>query len=316
MIFNKKYLVTIIVFVSSLCLGYLGYSQFENYKYKEALKDEKVRSMFLEISSLRQTVDELRFDNDGKIDDLKKKLSAEEEIRKSIEQERSSQQKLSQEKILILEKTLSETTSTKDFSSIIKKWNPLVVYLDCSFDTNSTATYGTTGSGVLLKLNNSPLRVLTNRHVLVGNGLYDLNFCKIKLPEVDSEIVVSGGQAEVSVSKYDWGVLDIVNPTSETNSIPFDSMTFCGQKPSLGDEIVVLGYPGIGSKNSVTATEGIISGFDGDYFITSAKVEQGNSGGAAILLKNDCFLGIPTYASLGEVESLARILDIWKVITK
>ena len=106
------------------------------------------------------------------------------------------------------------------------------------------------------------------------------------------------------------------NPDKNIKTIASSFLNFCEQKPNLGDGVVVLGYPGIGSTNSVTATEGIISGFDGDYFITSAKVEQGNSGGAAILSKEDCLLGIPTYASLGQVESLARILDIWTIITK
>ncbi len=60
----------------------------------------------------------------------------------------------------------------------------------------------------------------------------------------------------------------------------------------------------------MTVTEGIISGFDENYFITSAKVEQGNSGGAAISLKNNCYLGTPTFSTKGNLESLARILDV------
>ena len=87
----------------------------------------------------------------------------------------------------------------------------------------------------------------------------------------------------------------------------------CTRKPSVGDSVVILGYPSIGSRTSVTATEGIIAGYDGNYFITSAKVEQGNSGGAAILVKDNCLLGIPTFAQVGKVESLARILDIGTV---
>ena len=61
-------------------------------------------------------------------------------------------------------------------------------------------------------------------------------------------------------------------------------------KPSLGDEIVVLWLPvaSVQEKVGLTATEGIVSGFDGNYFITSAKVEQG-TGGAAILLKDTAF---------------------------
>ena len=70
-----------------------------------------------------------------------------------------------------------------------------------------------------------------------------------------------------------------------------------------------MGYPSIGSQTDITATEGIISGYDGNYYVTSAKVERGNSGGAAVALKDNCYLGIPTFVQVGDIESLARILD-------
>ena len=53
-----------------------------------------------------------------------------------------------------------------------------------------------------------------------------------------------------------------------------------------------------------------MSGFESNYFVTSAKVERGNSGGTAVLLKNNCFLGVPTFVQSGALESLARILDV------
>ena len=84
----------------------------------------------------------------------------------------------------------------------------------------------------------------------------------------------------------------------------------CAENPQIGDEVVILGYPGVGSKDSVTATEGIISGFDGDFYITSAKIERGNSGGAAVHVEDNCLLGIPTLTIAGRVESLARILKL------
>lgn len=68
-------------------------------------------------------------------------------------------------------------------------------------------------------------------------------------------------------------------------------------------------------ERSIAVTEGIISGFEGNYFITSAKVEHGNSGGAAIHVRNNCLLGLPTFAQVGYIESLARILDIRTVIS-
>ena len=83
---------------------------------------------------------------------------------------------------------------------------------------------------------------------------------------------------------------------------------------NIGDKIVVLGYPAIGTEGGITATEGIISGIEKNYYVTSAKIDHGNSGGAAILVKDDCYLGIPTWANPGSIESLARILKYSFVI--
>ena len=89
----------------------------------------------------------------------------------------------------------------------------------------------------------------------------------------------------------------------------------CDVLPDLGAKILIIGYPTIGSQTDVTVTDGIISGFDGNYYITDAKVDHGNSGGAAIDLKNDCYLGIPTWSESGSFESLARILK-WQTFLK
>jgi S1-C subfamily serine protease len=69
-----------------------------------------------------------------------------------------------------------------------------------------------------------------------------------------------------------------------------------------------LGYPFIGTSDNVTVTSGVISGIEQDYYVTDAKIDHGNSGGAAILTKNDCWLGIPSAAAVGSIESLGRIL--------
>jgi hypothetical protein len=85
-------------------------------------------------------------------------------------------------------------------------------------------------------------------------------------------------------------------------------MNVCSDDVVVGDKLVVLGYPAIGTRDGITATEGIISGIEDEYYVTSAKIDHGNSGGAAILIKNDCYLGIPTWSDSGSFESLGRIL--------
>jgi hypothetical protein len=89
------------------------------------------------------------------------------------------------------------------------------------------------------------------------------------------------------------------------------SATYC-KSTSIGDHISILGYPGVGG-SSLTATDGIISGFETDegtrFIKTSAKIEHGNSGGVAIK-DSGCILGIPTFVETGKAESIGRILDL------
>ena len=85
----------------------------------------------------------------------------------------------------------------------------------------------------------------------------------------------------------------------------------CGET-QIGEKVFVFGYPSVGG-DSLTVTDGIVAGVENDgstrYYKTSAKIEHGNSGGAAIL-ENACFLGIPTLAIRGSIESLAYILPL------
>lgn len=78
----------------------------------------------------------------------------------------------------------------------------------------------------------------------------------------------------------------------------------------IGDEIVVLGYPFAGG-NYLIVTEGIISGYDGDfYLITSAKIDRGSSGGGAFSKSRGCLVGMPTFVIKGDMESFARLINM------
>ena len=309
----KNIIIFILLFlVSSVFYIYFNYQGivFENKEIQNTLLAQNK-----EISLLKEEIDFLRFESDGKVDEIKKKLEQEELLRKAVNLKRETQDQIAQQKISNLEEQISLANTLPAMSSIIKEWQPIVVYVECDFQlSNSGIHYETTGSGVVIKFDDLPVKVITNRHVLTGPAFYNLDSCKVKFPETNSEFLVSIDDIAFSISEYDWGTLDINNPDDNLNKITSTFPKLCDQKPVLGDEMVVLGYPGIGSKNGTTATEGIISGFDGSYFITSAKVDQGNSGGVAIIQKESCLLGIPTYASLGQVESLARILDIWTIV--
>lgn len=200
-------------------------------------------------------------------------------------------------------------------STIIAKWRPAVVYIECNFRYANTGNIISTnaGSGMVISDGDELTIVLTNKHIVSNEKGYVANECNIMFPDYDKVYKAintypnSDNQIRTS-NKLDATILLINYPDSYVKKISSGVAT-CTQKASIGDEVVILGYPTIGSQYDITATRGIVSGYDGDYYITDAKIEHGNSGGAAILVKDNCYLGIPTYVLAGEVESLARILD-------
>ena len=206
----------------------------------------------------------------------------------------------------------AQETNNNDLASIVKKWRPSIADIECIFTKSGTNQVYLTqgGSGFLLKA--SDTFVITNRHVLFDSEKYAPSVCTVSLPDDSKEeIAIPYGDNRIGFdASIDFGRIVIPNPPFFMALNASNWLPLCRVKAAIGDEVVILGYPGIGSKNDITATEGIISGYDGDYYITSAKVEHGNSGGAAILVKDNCYLGIPTSVEVGTVESLARILRV------
>ena len=312
---------------------YIAAKKIEKYKNKiiiqENILEYAVDALSVQQEELEKIKEELNIAQKGldkKTKDLEKTITAEtknleEKIKQAemksaaVESARTAREESAQNKISALEEKISQT-KTYSLSSIISNWRPLIANVECQFRYSDTGRLyqKSSGSGIAIKFGNTPSAILTNKHVLFDNNGYGADSCSAKL--LDSDETLSSSDIRSSAKEYDLGYIYINNPSDYFKNLTSNFPALCSQKPSLGDEIVVLGYPSIGSKNNLTATEGIVSGFDGNYFITSAKVEQGNSGGAAILLKDNCLLGIPTFVTLGKVESLARILDIWTAVEK
>ncbi|HEY4514935.1 MAG TPA: serine protease [Candidatus Paceibacterota bacterium] len=189
-------------------------------------------------------------------------------------------------------------------ATVAGKWNGKVARLACQF-----GGYSQTGSGTLFSDSiKSQVFILTNKHVVTGTSGELANSCRVILPGNNNEIVVSKSGINL-ISNLDLANLALTPDSSLlANSAPVSSV--CGYKAETGTKIIVMGYPVVGSADSVTVTEGIISGYDGGYYTTSAKVERGHSGGAVISVDKNCFLGVPTFVEYGSLESLARILDI------
>jgi S1-C subfamily serine protease len=211
---------------------------------------------------------------------------------------------------------LNQNSVTKiaktELPTIISQWRPIVSRIECKwYSTDGKLAADSYGSGIIFS--NS---ILTNEHVLKYNNQAPWT-CNVTFPGTNESYTItydgkSGTFKEIGFLKgWDLGLVMVNNPSSYLKSIS-GIPNYCKTRASVGDEVVILGYPSIGSAVDITATEGIISGYEDTYYITSAKVDHGNSGGAAILVKDNCYLGVPTYVVGGELESLARILDFSK----
>ena len=207
----------------------------------------------------------------------------------------------------------SPSNSSESLAAIIKEWSPAVALVLCTFKyTDGTVYLQQYGSGVLEQFTQGIVGILTNRHIFTDSHSYFANNCVFDFPNFNNNpVFVDNTNIKSYGTIVDAGSLSVQNPSSSLLNNPRlfgGHLAFCNQKAQIGDPIVVLGFPGIGSQETITATEGIISGIEGDYYVTSAKIDHGNSGGAAISVNNDCDLGIPSFADTGSIESLGRIL--------
>ncbi|MFT5179567.1 MAG: S1-C subfamily serine protease [Candidatus Paceibacteria bacterium] len=307
-------------------IGSIGYIAIDQYRQDQFDVKERER--------LVKEIEKLKVGGDQEIENLKKQLE-------EIINEKPN--------VLVREVVKQVPSSQPDLADVVAEWTPRVANISCRFTLRdpkardlfrkfklSTDQQIGSGSGFLMNVTNSngstSAAIITNAHVLSGhNGFSTPDFCNVYMLDGteyniggdsggiqyfdignDSDIVFVDNIPYIS-RDVDVGILVVPSPTEATKASASGAFQ-CSEKPRIGDDIVVLGYPSIGSSQSITATEGIVSGTEGNFFVTSAKVERGNSGGAAISQNNNCYFGIPTFTVSGGLESLARILDI-KTVT-
>lgn len=274
--------------------GYFGIKQYQNYQAvrveKEKAEQEIKRQKDLEVEKLRQEVEAL-------------KNKEPEIIRQTI----------------IKEAPAPKTEN--DLASIIQQWKPAIAYVSCYFFyTDGGLSHIQNGSGVATYDSvNQRVAVVTNRHVATYGGdwgYWHANYCISQFPGTDpGPYYTYTGSNDLRAHKnpdLDVAFLWFSAPSQSLKNALLKTPDLCeaGKRASIGSKVVILGYPGIGSPEGITATEGIISGYDGDYYITSAKIEHGSSGGVAVLVKDNCYIGMPTLVAVGSIESLGRILDV------
>lgn len=196
----------------------------------------------------------------------------------------------------------------KTIADIVTEWTSRVVFIICKWTDPNTGKIleAGRGSGTLNYFSDNGYNIITNRHVVTNKQGVGANECTTLFPW-DKDFTVSSDGIGRGITE-DYGFIKLPDDPF-LSKFPKESFKTCPLNSiSIGDKLVILGFPSIGAESTITATEGIISGVDQNYFITSAKIDQGNSGGAAILIKDDCYLGIPSSSMVGGIESLGRIL--------
>ncbi len=264
-----------------------------------------IKELTTSISSVESITSQNAKEAQNKAAELALALKNEQDRRVALEAEQASIRGTTETSLQNLQKNI-QAAKAPDLSSLVQSWKPAIARVSCNYRTRTTGeVYATQkGSGTLSAVSGDTATVLTNKHVLLFDTPGTLpSECTVAVANTTFNVTPknftlssSGDEATISI------------PASAAVKLAAVNFKRCSNDATIGDQMVILGYPAIGSKTDITATEGIISGYDGDYYITSAKVESGNSGGAAILSRNNCYLGIPTFVRKGGIESLARIL--------
>jgi len=148
---------------------------------------------------------------------------------------------------------------------------------------------------------------------VVGNGKYVIT--NHHVIEGAKKVAVRNGIGKVTeatvaaISKdYDLAILELSNPYPKSYSI--DAKDFI--TPKAGDDVISIGYPGIGiTYEQPTITQGIISKvFDDEMgiFLTTAAINSGNSGGPLFNL-NGKLVGV-SFAALDKKKWLDEMGQI------
>lgn len=161
--------------------------------------------------------------------------------------------------------------------------------------------------------------ILTNYHVLEGASYADDGelYCTIEVIEDVGQWTVPRYIARAINGNYeaDWALLKI-EYNAEGYELPAGiTFPYYSTHPNnyviyTTDKVYAEGFPVTGNF-TYNITEGIISGFYGDwYYKISSEIDQGNSGGA-LIDEYGYLIGIPTYAVTNiETQGYALRIDM------
>lgn len=187
----------------------------------------------------------------------------------------------------------SKQPEAADWSSIAKS----VVFVDASEDPACSKV----GSGSIV---GDGSFILTNEHVVMYEDGSTSCPLSIWLAKNENEEPTIGYRAEVVIvnRELDLAILRVLDeyglPTIVAEAPP---LQFATEKPTLGQEITVLGYPSVGGIR-ITLSSGRFAGLSDDtppYYKTDAMLNPGNSGGGAFNSRRE-LVGVPTLVKLSD----------------
>lgn len=286
---QKKIMLVVLAGLILFIGGIFSYNKINSYiqdqNAKTATANQLIQEQKQAIADTQTKIDEIEAKNQAEVDSLTGKVA-------------SVDQKASQ--------------NDSDVTSIVNQWKNYIADVRCIWINEDITNEGSSS----LIGNGTNVIVLTNAHVLTYDNTPP-DYCVVGVYGVGGRTVQYSAKNFVYTQNQDTARIHLDDTLQATDNHMFNYLTrnsinmkVCDNNVEIGDKLVVLGYPVNGSPDGLTVTQGVVSGSDGDYWITDAKIDHGNSGGAAVLLKNSCWLGIPTWVQTtnGSFESYGRIL--------
>lgn len=192
----------------------------------------------------------------------------------------------------------------------------------CIVGTSGNTVRSRAGSGSLLGrylAAGDKLVIMTNAHVIVDNEVTGTPQCEVVFG--DNSVYAADVVKRVFDDTYDFAFLKLGSTKSRTAVVPasYDDLNigFCEEEDvEIGDRITILSYPRfVGPENAVSEgyVTNIFEDVAGPIYEGSAIIDNGSSGGLAILNKKRCALGMPTWKGLGDKLGLSY-MQSWPLL--
>lgn len=192
----------------------------------------------------------------------------------------------------------------------------------CVVGVSGNTVRSRAGSGSLLgryPAVGDKLIIMTNAHVIADNEATGAPQCEVVFG--DNSTYAADVVKRVFDDTYDFAFLKLGATKSRTAIVPasYDDLGigFCEEEDvEIGDRITIVSYPRFqGPENAVS--EGYVTNvFDdiaGPIYEGSAIIDNGSSGGVALLNKKRCALGMPTWKGLGDKLGLSY-MQSWPLL--